>query len=446
MAAHVPLDEHPRIPCTLKKPSRELPPRSDVIHASRIPSHMDTRAYYLTRKASRTVPPPLISVSEFVPRRLVEHLMRRKKDSALGVKFEPRNQHRPDEITDMEGALHTFVNPVIAKCEMSGDYRWNPAGGGHGVTTFGDIVVGTGDNAQKVKLIRTVVLSASIHMDFELTLVMLRVCRLDREACHGADLLKVGDWSVLGVKDKQDDQKRARYDDQLRRHLVFHLTHHSMLPARDSVHEVMTYKQGLSFLELLICSGADIHRRLIGKFARLRNDHVVSLELLYNTALHQVRNEFSALELLCPSGYVYTYDPASIFARELGAEMINRLMLTGLRTLADTSVFANLRVFAFNDYADHDIIPLVSKALIHQKHVEIVRKIDLFRGPYGRYDVSHLEKAIGAMLVIHNNSDAYGQNIATESSSGSLDGAIGCNSSSAASLAREREDLLDNMI
>ena len=47
------------------------------------------------------------------------------------------------------------------------------------------------------------------------------------------------------------------------------------------------------------------------------------------------------------------------------------------------------------------------------------------------------------MLVIHNNSDGFGQNIETEGMVGSLDGAIGSSSSAAASLERNRKDLLD---
>jgi len=47
------------------------------------------------------------------------------------------------------------------------------------------------------------------------------------------------------------------------------------------------------------------------------------------------------------------------------------------------------------------------------------------------------------MLVVHNNSDGFGQNIETEYALGSLDGAVGSNSSAAASLYRGREDLLD---
>lgn len=42
--------------------------------------------------------------------------------------------------------------------------------------------------------------------------------------------------------------------------------------------------------------------------------------------------------------------------------------------------------------------------------------------------------------------DGFGQNIESEWESGSMDGAIGANSSASASLFREREDLVDNLM
>jgi hypothetical protein len=117
-------------------------------------------------------------------------------------------------------------------------------------------------------------------------------------------------------------------------------------------------------------------------------------------------------------------------------------MLLALRHLSEHNQFRNLKIFGFNDYADKGIMALATKALERQK-VLVVRKGDLFRGAGGRYDVGSLKEAGEAMLVVHNNSDGFGQNIETEGSSGSLDGAIGSCSSAAASLERGRKDLLD---
>jgi hypothetical protein len=73
----------------------------------------------------------------------------------------------------------------------------------------------------------------------------------------------------------------------------------------------------------------------------------------------------------------------------------------------------------------------------------LTSKNELFNGHDGGYDIELLKQAEGSMLVVHNNSDGFGQNIETEYALGSLDGAVGSNSSAAASLYRGREDLLD---
>ncbi|KAM3072992.1 hypothetical protein ACMFMG_008711 [Clarireedia jacksonii] len=378
--------------------------------------------------------------------------MRRKKESALGVKFVGKGGYRysegkgPDEITNMEGALHTFVTPIVPRCEMIGDYRYSNEFGGHGVVLFGDVNVESGgkeaEPKQSVRLTRTVVMSASIHMDFEGVEVMLKVCKLDSKEVLGADLGAREGWKPLAMEEKHDETKRSEYDGTLRQHMVFHLVKDRKLPSRSSVKNPMSYAKALNFLEDMILGDENISEAIFRKYAKLYNKQVVSLELLFNVALEQTRNEFSALEALCPQGYVYTYDPASIFALEIKAPLLNRLVIAGLKHLSIFNQFKNLKIFAFNNYAEPGVLSLVSKALEKQKGVYVVDKAQLFKGPEWKYNISAFKEAEGAMLVIHNNSDGFGQNIETEEESGSLDGAIGSNSSAAASLERNRVDLL----
>jgi len=364
--------------------------------------------------------------------------MLRKKNSALGVKFVSNSKRRLDEITDMEGACHTFVTPVLGKCEIVGDYRYDASRGGHGVVKFG--------NEEGMRVTRSVVMSASIQMDFENSRVMVRLCKLDDAPVEGKHL---GDeWEILNVKEKQDKKLRDEYDDSLRRHLVFHLTKDGRLPKRSEVNTT-DMDSAISYLEEVILARLcyeDVSKKLDGKYVEVQDGKILALELLFNTAVEQVRNEISALEALCPQGYIYTYDPASIFAREIGSTILNRLMLLGLMVLSNENHFKNMVIFAFNDYADRGILPLVEKALENQKGVKIMSKVDLFGGEGGVYDVKvmkGLDRVEECMLVVHNNSDAFGQNIETEGVFGSLDGAVGASSSAAASLERERSDLLD---
>jgi len=370
--------------------------------------------------------------------------MRNKKSSALGVKFEAwtgNSRDRLDEITNMEGAIHTFVTPIMPAV-MVGDYAWS---GRHGVVEFGD--------EKKKQRVRNVVLSASIHMDFELSQIMLAVSRLRGSEIQGENLLENDDWKILSPEEKQDDKLRTQYDEKLHRHLVYHLTKDHKLPASSKINLefCMSVRGSIGYLEELIRASEEnfmlqIETTISLRFTKLANGNIVSLELLLNTAIHQVRNEISALESMCPQGYVYTYNPPSIFAQRLDATTLNRLFILAVKVVSYGNTFKNMRVFGFTDYADARAVSLLKEALGKQTHVEVCSKDDLFQND-GLYDLKMAgakikEAGKGAMLVVHNNSDAFGQNIETEPSSGSLDGAIGASTSGAASLERGRDDLL----
>jgi hypothetical protein len=418
--------------------------RSDEIVFSPVPANKSPRKYYLENLS--LVSPPLISISEFVPKALAEHLMRNKKSSALGVKFRARNgkaQGRLDEITNMEGAMHTFVTPIMPAV-MVGDYLYSNR---HGVVKFGD--------EKKMQRVRNVVLSASIHMDFELPEVMLAVSKLRGGDIQGKNLLENDDWEIPSPEEKQDDRLSMKYDDKLYRHLVYHLTKDHRLPASNKINLdfCMSVRKSIGYLdELIMASEEDfmpqIESTIPLRFTKLANGNIVSLEILLNTAIHQVRNELSALESMCPQGYVYTYNPPSIFAQKFDATILNRLFILALKVVSRGNTFKNMRVFSFSDYADAAALSLLKEALSKQTHVEVCSKDDLFQGEGGLYDLKGAGNKIkeagkGAMLVVHNNSDAFGQNIETEASAGSLDGAIGANSSGAASVERGRDDLVE---
>jgi hypothetical protein len=270
---------------------------------------------------------------------------------------------------------------------------------------------------------------------------LLRVCKLDGERVVGVDRGS-DDWPIISREDKQNHGLRNTYDEFLRNYMVFHLMSERSLPGRKEVKEYMDTEATTGFLDSVILGTGDAKVEMVDKYTELYNDDIVSLELLFNVALHQVRNELSALEALCPQGYVYTYDPASIFASEIGAEILNRLMLAALKYLSEKNQFQNMRIVGLNDYADRGILCLAKVALEKQTKVRVVSKAALFSGVDGKYDTGDFPEAQGSALVIHNNSDGFGQNIETEGPFGSLDGAIGSKSSAAGSLERNRPDLL----
>ncbi|OBT39776.1 hypothetical protein VE00_10234 [Pseudogymnoascus sp. WSF 3629] len=390
----------------------------------------EPRASYLNTPL--TSPAPIISASSFVPHSLITHLMRRKNDSALAIKFAPG---RKGVITNMEGVLHTFVTPLVGAL-MHGDYRYV---GGHYVEEFPLL-----EGRQQA---RRVVVSAAVQMDFEFNSVMMEACRVELSEVVGRELGP--DWRILGDQDKWEGRGLEKYEDELKSHLVAHLMTSKKLPPLKVVKDkALNDVAAIEFLEQHIRDGysspVDFQSVFVAVGASSKKT-VVSLEFLYNTAVHQLRNELSALEVACPQGYIYTSDPPSIFVQALGgAKIVNRLQFAALKHLASTSKyakFANMKAFAFNDYSDNGAMELLREALRTQRHVIVLPKAKLFRGPKGRYEPG--EELEDGLLVAHNNSDAFGQNIETEFATGSLDGAIGASTSAAASLMRHRKDLLD---
>ena len=84
--------------------------------------------------------------------------------------------------------------------------------------------------------------------------------------------------------------------------------------------------------------------------------------------------------------------------------------------------FRNLRVLAFNDYRDRPALTLLSRVFASTRpSVRVVSKASLFD-----FSASALGTArqytgpAGCALVLHNNSDAFGQNIETEGMSSSV--------------------------
>lgn len=364
--------------------------------------------------------PVVISRSPFVPSSVAEHLLRNKKNSALSVKFEGG-----DKITNMEGALHTFVIP-ICPITMVGDHLYQ---GKHGIKRLTDQG-------------RQVILSAAIHPDFELPdsdEIVMRIVEVTDEPLAGKALPENFQplWNLINDDRAAFQAGRRLYNQQLREHMVFHLTAQHRLPALKELKPNQILETGKAMAELekiLLQPNVDIAAALQNVFVRLK-DHVISLEALFNLYVQQIRNEFAALETLLPQGYVYTIDPPSIFASQIGGVanvgILNRLQMLAFKHLKAEIDFKNLKVIGFNDYRDQGAVKLY-QAIFPEKLV--VPKTALFKD--GSYSITN-----DYALVIHNNSDAFGQNIETESAS-SMDGVIGSYSDASCQLMRQRPDLM----
>lgn len=364
-------------------------------------------------------PDPIVARSGFVPLEFAEHLLRSKKDSAIGVKYV-----KGDAITNMEGALATFVVPV-GQIRLLGDIHWMGASKG-GV---GDLFEGN--------QYRPVILSASIQPDCEIgcsfpdQCVIMRVISVGKRAVEGNPLRD--DFKILSAKEKENDTTRKNYDKEILSHLIYNLTEDHRKPSLNELDEASVFAssgEAEEFIERLIgqhLNPSDILKNVHGRFAVLNGTDVISLEILLKLYIEQLNIELKVLEEGIPQGYVYTISPPSIFAAALGnARLLNRMQAVAFQSIASSMGLKNMKKIAFDDYNDKEMIPLLQQVFPSKA----CSKNDLY--PDGRYSVNERWA-----LVLHNNSDAFGQNIETEPAS-SLDGVIGSYSDAALVFSRER--------
>ena len=399
-----------------------------------VPKSVNPRAYYLGKP--HLAIKPLLVASAFIPKNLVYHLMSQKKDAAISVKYRPG-----DAITNMEGMLHHFVTPMVPII-MHGDYAFYKNGPGHSIAALGT------DKSGHQKG-RVVIMSALVQQDFENTEIVWDLTKLGNYRLEGGPLRH--DLEIPSAQLKGNTEARRDYDVALKRHVVYHLTAKRSLP---SIHEVaaaqcLNIPQAISHLEKLILDPltSDKDQTLVDLFVVVGHGPsrtCLSLELIGAIAKHQMCNELRALERMVSAdqGYVYTWDPAAIFAAHLDATLLNRLIILGTRRAIAMCPPTKLRVFAFNDYADSKAVHLTRATFRHHpvtRPIPVVPKSELFPGPALSYNVSSYPNAQRAVLVTHNNSDAFGMNITTEAPGGSMDGSFGAYSSAAASLRREQD-------
>ncbi|KAM0790667.1 hypothetical protein ACM66B_004526 [Microbotryomycetes sp. NB124-2] len=386
-------------------------------------AHSRTRSYFMQQPQTG---PVIIAKAPFVPTVFVEHLFRNKRDSAIAYKWIPESS-----ISNMEGMLHMFVTAFV-KIEMIGDYAFR---GRH------DVQLHTDDRGRLCA--RACILSTQIQPDFEDEQIAFAFCQLGQSAVVGEPL--EDDVVIPNSESKQDDSIRSAWDDRLRRHLIHSLMPDRTVPAIGGIAEPWTSRHAIRALQLDLQQNSP-SLDLLSNRAVESHGHLLSLELLANIYICIVANEFSALEACCrQNGYIYTFDPPAIFARMLSPDLLNLLYVYALRIVTHNNRLDSMRVFSFNDYADSSIMSLIRTAFSRHSHVQVLSRADLYPvSTRGYLDKDNEAVKSGAALVIHNNSDAFGQNIETESCT-SLDGAVGVYSSAASCLMRDRPDLVQHV-
>ncbi len=380
--------------------------------------------------------PVVLAKSDFVPNAMVEHLMRHKQFLKLGEKYSTG-----DCVSNMEGALHTFLIP-ITPIKMSADYQFK---GGHNKAPL--------ENGQG----REVILSASIQPDFEFDgerEVVMKIVEVKDKPLEG----KILPYDFKPLRDKTTlasgyfssmvfDLNLSGYEKLLQQHMVYHLTSDQRLPSLNEIkpEKIHSPEDVKKLLEHIIKTDEAVDPSALKnhfmKIDNLGSTHIISLETLFNLYVHQIRNEFTVLEGLLPQGYVYTINPPSIFLAKFGKQnlpILNRLQLLALKMQHQRSPLKNLKAVGIDNFGDAEVVDLY-KATFPKKAQDIFAKNDLFRND-GLYSVN-----ADWALVIHNNSDAFGQNIESEGPT-SLDGVIGSYSTAAVNLNRDNEDLVKHVV
>ncbi|KAI4771616.1 hypothetical protein E4T52_13388 [Aureobasidium sp. EXF-3400] len=390
-----------------------------------VPKTKLPRNYWIAN--CKELSPPWIACSGFVPPAMIEFLMRCKKRTAIAVKFK-----KGDKITNMEGAMHTFVTS-LELAWLHGEKGYDK---GHTFTPY----LPSG----KFRRGRQILISNMIHQDFETDEVMMKLASLTK-----IKTTLIVDFNIPTTKEKQSEDVRKRYDDALRRLMVYNLVLDGELPSVEvGSAKAMSRTQAKSFLanKVLKADCSNVLEQVRNEMFWLsatseKETPLLSLELLVATAYHQFRNEMDALERICKhQGYIYTFSAPKIFIEGFGSQngLMACIYAAGLKHYLQTTKPRKMRVFQLPEVPGWG--SWMRTALSAAPEVRVMTKQELYskKDPSDSYNPLYA----GTMLVLHNCSDGFGQNIQYEVGAGSLDAIIGRFTSAAGSLLNSREDLV----
>eukprot|EP01080_Neovahlkampfia_damariscottae_P006911 gene6911-11074_t len=364
-------------------------------------------------------PPPVISKCDFLPNKFVEHLMKNKKPSSAGVKYQ-----FGDFITNMEGIFHTMISPIcniVLTADLYQDKQENES----------ISLEGQG---------RNVVLTTTIQPDFETEHVMLQLTKVQKKEIRGKKL-DLENWKFFHqmmndkeITHKNFSTKLKDYEEKLKKHLIYLLTFENKLPSLSAVKKnVMSLEACIDFMQRMIKTNFMIS--LTNYFVKL-DSNVISLEILFNIFVHQTRNEFSFFEQNLTQGYVYTINPSKDYVIQLGFDSISifdRLHVLVLQYL-DVKMYKNLKSIVVST-EDKDVFDLY-EFIFSKSEIDVLPYKSII-GEDKKY-----KSDFPYALIIHNYSDAFGENIQTDESM-SVNGLIGSHSNAACCLSCERKDLCD---
>jgi hypothetical protein len=344
------------------------------------------------------VVPPVTIRSEFIPDAMLRHLMEDKADLAVGQKSGDIDWIAKP-ITNVEAIYAQLQVQLVA------------------AHATGDIVYQGAKSRFQGDLGRPVIVSTNIHPDYELP----------------------GAGKVMALlTEVTESPKRKLLADVLKydtdEGLLDALVHHHTADGLPSLSELTANKENRYTLLNLEEAKQEIEKRITGEtgtlqnvFVKLPSGEIHSLEALYTHYLLQLKNELLGLESLTPHGYVYTIDPPQIFARQFDSKLMTRLQILAFKQLNSEFELKGLKVIGFNEVGHPGTVDLL-KSVFGDKAVAKVPGI-YSDGPTPKYMLKQ-----DWALVIHNNSDAFGNNLVNEGGFGSLDAAVGALTTAAVAL------------
>ncbi len=420
-----------------------IPPALKEQYTGNLTSHPLGFRIAAYRAGNALFKPIVVTCSSVISPQFMAETTNRLAERAIGQKFE-----------DIEGGLLT-----------NGDAELRSYGLAIVETMLkGDIVYKQGlvcNPFGQDGMVRKVLLSTFIQPDFEKECSTLASFSLSFETIYPQPTCPpLLSEEVLRSKEEDLSQQQIqRHEREIKAYLAYQLNGGRALPSKEECIaravpltgdldlDIQLLEEGAvcgdetvvkGLLESLIADPDLTPEGIQEKVSRIYvqvGEEIFPALMLLNKYSKTLEAELVALERTCPQGYVYTFDPPSIFATLFGCNptFLNRFHILALKYMnrKGDCPLNNMRAFAFNDFLDENALALLEK-IGFPPGVTIMNKVALFAT--GNYVAPPGTEA--CPLVLHNNSDGYGNNILSEISLGSMDGLFCCESTAGISLAQ----------
>lgn len=202
-----------------------------------------------------------------------------------------------------------------------------------------------------------------------------------------SDFTKFASIKVKAMKGKEytfpeEDFMNPDHEDSLSRHLVYHLTKEHRLPGKSEVKLFESYDKTMLELKPLLESDMSvdaIQTHLKNEVICNNDKTMLSLEVIFNILLHQLRNAAKILEETVPQGYVYGLP--SFDRPKKSREIYNFLLILALKCVQKESPLNHMKSVIYDKYL-RDYVKVLEKLFPNKVHEEAkaVSILEEFKG------------------------------------------------------------------